>query len=230
MGIKTCEIEAPGCDVTENLRSYAGMIVCGACYEKEMAAQAEMKRPENQQARVDAMNQALATAKTIDATIQVRTDLFNAATVAIVDLKKTIDDDPTITNKPYALAEALTGRFNHYKQVVFDLNQQVIEAGNHQKAIQVYLNQLANQLRSEEREKLKIQDINYKPNAVKPVKPKAVKAATNSKATKEEIRKYCQELGVAEFTFRSFMVSTGRTAEQTANALRKSINEAKSEA
>lgn len=228
---------------------YGNMLMCQACWEKEQAAHAESMKPENQQARVDAMhirtnaamnaartdmlNNAMSASRRLDASVEVRSDLFNAATVAIVDLKKLIDENVEITNKPYALAEALTERFTHFKKVVFDANEAIIEATNNQKAIQVYLNNLANQLRAEEREKLKLQDINYKPGAIKPistVKTVKVRAASSKKLDKKELDKYAKELQVSAFTLQMLCVSQGITPEQAANKLRKSIKEAQSEA
>ena len=119
---------------------------------------------------------------------------------------------------------------SHFQKVIFDANQAVIDATNNQKAIQVYLNNLANTLRAEEREKLKIQDINYQPTKVKPIKTvKPVTTRKPVKLDKAELNKYAMELGVSLFTLQMVCVSQGITPEQAANKLRKSINEAKSE-
>lgn len=211
---------------------YGNMLMCASCWTKEQATHAETMKPENQQARVDAMNKAIEASRKLDAKVEVRSDLFNAATMSIVELKKLIDENPTITNKPYALAETLTERFSHFKKVIFDANEAILAATNNQQAIQVYLNNLANTLRAEEREKLKLADINYKPGAVKPVKTvstvKVRKAST--KLDKKELDKYAKELGVSAFTLQMLCVSQGITPEQAANKLRKSIKEAQSEA
>lgn len=210
---------------------YGNMLMCSDCWNKEQSLHAENMKPENQQARVDAMHNAMEASRKLDASVEVRSDLFNAATVSIVELKKLIDDNPTITNKPYALAETLTERFSHFKQVIFDANENIINATNNQKAIQVYLNNLANSLRVEEREKLKLADINYKPGAIKPVKTvtavKTRKAST--KLDKKELDKYAKELGVSAFTLQMLCVSQGITPEMAANKLRKSIKESLSE-
>lgn len=227
---------------------YGNMLMCNDCWTKEQAAYSESMKPENQQARVDSMhdrtniatnqartdmlNNAMNASRRLDASVEVRSDLFNAATVAIVDLKKIIDENPDIINKPFALAEALTERFTHFKKVVFDANEQIIEATNNQKAIQVYLNNLANSLRVEEREKLKLADINYKPGAIKSISTvKTVKVRKASgKLDKKELDKYAKELGVSQFTLQMLCVSQGITPEQAANKLRKSIKESLSEA
>lgn len=204
------------------------MRMCFSCHAKEIEAQKELQKPENQQARVDAMHNALDKAKAIDNAVSVRTDLFNAATVSIVELKQLIDGDDSIQNKQFTLASTLMERFEHFKSVVFEANESIVNATNNQKAIQVYLNQLANSLRQEEREKLKIQDINYKPKEVKPVKPRAIRTA-KAKLDKVELRKYAAELGVSEFTLQMIVVSKGITVEKAADILRKNLKESISE-
>lgn len=217
---------------------YGNMWFCNPCWLREQESTKVHMSPEAQQARVDSLimsqrnpvGEAIKTAEKIDSTIEVRTDLFNAATVAIVEMKRAIDEDSTVTNKPYALAESLKARFEHFQNVVFELNKQIVEATNNQKAIQVYLNNLANQLRAEEREKLRIQDINYKPNPVKTPSVKSVTTRQTSKKTKidkAELRKVAAQLGVAEFTLQMLCVSKGIGVTEAAELLRKSIEAAK---
>lgn len=202
------------------------MWFCDECYEKEIQSQLDsVKEKQAEILRNDPVNTAIAEAAKLDATVQVKTDLFNAATVAIVELKARIDVDTTIENKPYALASELMTRFTHFKNVVFELNQKIVEAGNQQKAIQVYLNQLANSLREDERNKLKLSDINYKPTATKPI-VKAVKT-TARKLDKVELRKAAAELGVSEFTLQMVVVQKGISVADAAKMLRQSINVAK---
>jgi len=210
------------------IKTFADMKMCPSCHATEIRLQAENNTPEKQQERVDSLHEALDRSRAIDSAISVRTDLFNAATTAIVDLRQIIESDDTIINKNFKLAEELMARFEHFKSVVFEANAAIVEATNNQKAIQVYLNQLANSLRAEEREKLKIQDLNYKPKEVKPVKPRAVKTA-KAKLNKGDLRKYAAELGVSEFTLQMLVVSKGITVEAAANMLRKSVKEAISE-
>lgn len=237
-------IETHTCDIcgAEHVAvqlKFGNMLMCGPCSDEEEKLYAESQKPENVAARVNEsnvkaaeLNAVLKQAETIDSTVQVRSDIFNAETVSIDDIKKAIDDDASITNKPYALAETLKTRFEHFRDVVFELNQQIVEAGNRQKAIQVYLNQLANKLRAEEREKLKIADLNYQPKAVKPATPKPIKTTGNKKSgklDKAELRKYAAELGVAEFTLQMIVVSKGISIEAAANILRSQLELMKGE-
>ena len=236
--IGTCEV-CEKADIPVELH-YGNMWFCPECWRREVESTKTHQSPEAQQARVDALIQsqrnpitdALRTSKEVDATIQVRTDLFNAATVAIIDIKKSIDENIEITNKPYALAEALKERFEHHRNVVFELQQQVVEATNHQRAIQTYLNNMANQLRAEEREKLHLQDINYKPAPVKIPTVKTVTTKQTSKKTKidkTELREAAKRLGIAEFNFQMICISKGIGVSEAELILKKSIEAAKKE-
>lgn len=223
--------ECEYCDQTNGLVNIDGSIVCPDCISRgihtaNQHAKETQKKFEEMERPID-INEVLRTSRSIDASIQVRTDLFNAATVAIVDIKKAIDEDANIENKPFALASELMGKLNHWKQVIFDLSEQTVNAQNNQRAIQQYLNQLANQLRAEEREKLKLQDINYKPGPIKKVTPKAIKLA-KPRLDKKELRKYAAELGVSEFTLQMLVVSKGITVQQAARLMKNSLESAKS--
>ncbi len=225
------------CEVCEKkdvevIVKYGNMKFCDDCWALE--AEAVKVNQANAQQRVDdsraLQNSALEASRAIDANIQIRTDLFNAATVSIMDLKKTIDEDASITNKPYALASELMTRFEHFKQVVFELNQQLVDAGNNQKAIQIYLNNMANTLRAEEREKLKIQDLSYQP---KPVKQPTVRKLSTTSTTKKvkidkaELAKYVKEIGVSEFMFIQIVNTKQCTVAEAAEIIKKSIAAAK---
>lgn len=202
--------------------------MCEPCSIKEDELTAQNNTPEAVQSRVNAV---IERAKEIDKKVEVRTDIFNAETVSIVELKKAIEADETIINKPYALAQTIKERWEKLQTVGFELSEKLVEINNQQKAIQVYMNNLANSLRSEEREKLRIQDINYKPQAVKPAKVKTVSTTgtkRTSKIDKVALKKYSTELGIAEFTLQSFVISMGCSVEEAATRIRKSIQDAKS--
>jgi hypothetical protein len=193
--------------------------------------------PEKQQERVEnadnkfkenAINDAIANAREIDDKLRLRTDIFNAKTVAIVELKKAIDNDPTIENKPYAFAQELSRRFDKMKEIIFKANAEIVDAVNEQKALQIQLNQMANQLRAEEREKLKIQDINYNPHKAKTVSVTKIKTQSK-KFDKVELRRLASELGMPESTIQMLAVAKGLSLDQVGNLLRRTVNEAKSE-
>jgi hypothetical protein len=212
--IGDCEV-CTATSVAITLR-HSSIWFCEECWSKEQAMQQENTRPEEE-------------ARNIDQSVQVRTDLFNAATVAIVDLKKSIDENVEIQNKPYALAQALLERFTHFKTVGFQLQEQLVDVNTNQRAIQTYLNNMANQLRAEEREKLKIHDINYRPQPVKTPSVKTIKTVGTSskKAGKKEIAAAAKELGIAEFTLTAFVLQSGGDLDVAVKKIKASIEAAK---
>jgi hypothetical protein len=226
------------CPNNDHLVKFKTMMMCPDCYNKEKSLTQLSEATAND--RLDAerirstevikVNEVLQEARLVDDGIQIRTDIFNAETVAINDLKSAIMADSSIENKPYALAEELKRRFEHYKTVVFDLNQKVAEVGNQQKAIQVYLNTMANTLRAEERERLKIADINYTPKPVKLIsdKPKSIKTRSAAKVLdKDALKAAAKQLGVSEFMIQMLVVSKGITIDMAVKQIAASLEAAK---
>jgi hypothetical protein len=170
-------------------------------------------------------------AKVIDESVQMRTDIFNLKTTAIIELKNSIDSNIEIENKPYTLAETLKNRFEHLKARAFQINEELVDVNNEQRAIQTYLNNMSNTLRAEEREKLRIADINYKPNPVKPSvsKIRTVGTAKAKKATNKEIADAAKLLGIAEFTLKSFVLMAGGDLTEAVKKIQTSIQAAKSQ-
>lgn len=229
--------ECECCPAIGEVNIYKGMLMCSDCQAKEVELTTLNSTPQAQAERVIAVNadanknqqvnQVIARSQDIDNSIELRTDIFNAETIAICDLRDAIESDESITNKNFALASELDKRYKHLKDVIFGLTQKVVDEANRQKAIQVYLNGLANSLRAEEREKLKLNDISYKPKEIKPIKAKSIKT-TSKKIDKVELRKVASELGVSEFTLQMLIVAKGCSIEEAANKIRRSIAESKS--
>jgi len=161
---------------------YGNMLLCMDCIEKEKIAQAENNKPENQAKRV------IEHARKVDESIQVKQDLFNAETVEHIKLFEAIDNNPEITNKVMAKAEALKARFLHFQQVAFDARVILDNASNAQRAIQTQLNTIANNLRAEEREKLHLKDLSYVVEKPKTIKPSGAAKPKERAWTKADIR------------------------------------------
>lgn len=172
-------------------------------------------------------NEVLRRSRDIDSHIQTSTDIFNAATPAIVELEKAIDDDPTITNKPWAKAQVLLDRFTHFKNVQVTANQTIVEAVTNQRAIQQRLNIVANELRDDEREKLRLADLNYKPRNVKiPVTAKTIRMS-KQKLDNIALRRYANELGIPEFTLRALAIQKNLTADGVYKLMKANLEAAK---
>lgn len=208
------------CPNTGKLNPLGDLALCRECLDKEMQTIREHQSPEKQEQRMEIHNHVVEMSRNYDASIRVATDLFNANTTAIVDLKKAIDDDANIPadQKNFKLAEVLMERFNKHKAVIFQLQQSIVAEGSSQRAIQVYLNNLANKLQAEEREKLKIADINYKPEVVKEIKPKVTKPKV-AKATKAEIKEAATLLGIGEYMVVMTMTAKGCDLQEAVRIL-----------
>lgn len=173
------------------------------------------------------VNEVLKQTRAVDNSVSVRTDLFNAETVALDDIKKAIMADETITNKPFALATEVHARYKKFQEVIFALKEQIDEAMNKQRADQIYLNNLANTLRADEREKLKIQDINYKPrNVAMPVNKKTIKMV-KTRIDVKELRAAAAKLGIPEFTLKMIIIQKHLTVAQALAMFEKNIADAK---
>lgn len=201
------------------------MLLCPSCIEKE---EAHRMSPEQQQKRVQAI---VANSKTIDSGIQLRTDIFNAQTTSIMELKAAIDADDSITNKHFHLAEVLTDRLNGFKKAVFELNEQMVNKVSEQRAVMTYLNDLANRLKVAEREKIKLADVSYQPNPAKISKPRV--ASPVKKYDKTEINKHAIALNtwaienghsaIPASVLQMVCIARNMTPEQAANQLKQGM-------
>lgn len=226
MNTKTQATNIPDeCDCCTNpgpFVKFMSMKMCMECYNK----QKEHMSPAKQQERMDTVTNRRLIDEKVDETLKVRTDIFNASTASILELKTRIENDETITNKPYAFAEELKNRFNHYKQVIFKAQEEMIDATSNQRAIQSYLNQVSNQLRASEREQLKLNDMAYQPKPVKPVSSgpdsKTVKPR-KPRFDKDELNKAARETGLNAATIQMLCVSKGLTVDDAVKQLKAMI-------
>jgi hypothetical protein len=198
-----------------------------------MDAVAAYQAPELQEARLAehhkqiAINDLVADSLKIDQSIQLSTDIFNAKTVALVDIMRAIDTDESIPNKPLAKAEYSVNRIKHLTKVIFDLKSQVTEAENEIRANHVHVNMLVNTLREEEKAKLHLQDINYPITAPKSSKPKSSgtsKAKKSSKIDMNEVNKWAGKIGMPAQLVHMRMLSKNMNAEAAARTFAAEMN------
>jgi hypothetical protein len=145
----------------------------------------------------------------IDANIKIQTDIFNAKTIAIHALKVAIDNDPSVDNKQFALAQVIEKRYNNLKDIIFSKRAEIVEAENEQKAIQVYFNELAKTLRQHEREAIRLKDTQYKP--LEPAVVKKPRAITVKKYDKDAIRQVAKDTGINEAILQMICVAQNLT-------------------
>lgn len=207
---------------------FGDILMCMDCQEKETVAQAELKAGAEE--RVKAVNNnaraTLDRAKTVDQSIQVIQDIFNAETISIAEIKLAIDSDDTIVEKHFTLAKSIAERHEHFQLILDAARDTIKEAESKQRAIQQYYNDLANKLRHEQREQIKLKDVNYKPIEKKIVKPKA---PTTKKVDRKELIRLAGILN-KEFpnvpanlimpNLQTLVISKNMTLEAASNVLR----------
>ena len=219
---KECEC----CTNPPPLRLFMAMWMCSACVDKnkqlsaasEAEAEKRVKDVRDTGDKVQQINAILKSAGTIINSIEVKTDIFNAQTVAIMDMAKAIADDDTIANKPGALADELYKLYTTYKEKIFANQQENVELANKQNAIQKYLNELKNKLTEAERERYKLLDVNYKPNQVKLANKPINSPAKPKKYDKAEILKAAQRAGVPASVIQMLCVSKNMTPMQASDS------------
>jgi hypothetical protein len=213
------------CNSTNNVAYWEAAYWCDDCKEKEMQTQKELEATTETRVRdmtEEHAKRIMTEAPKIDGNIKVNTDIFNAKTKAIIELEAAINADSSVADdeKYFELGKQLTARFNHLKQILFE-TQRDIE--NEQKAIQVRLNTLANNLRTEEREKLRLKDINYKVEPPKKIKPKKIKTKSMTQADLKELRKLAGELGIDMMFLRMLCIKRNLKPQEAADYWKKEM-------
>lgn len=185
------EAECEACGTVGPCDAFGELLLCASCLKKEYDIAINQQKIRAQQiehgaanviefpARVET-NQATELIQKLAETasfkkLETSKDYFNAETEPIVELEKKIMSDEsigTIQQRQYKLAEEVKARFVNFQKVLFDITELQLAVTSYMRKDQHYLNELATKLRTEEREKLHLQDINYNPTA--PVKPKKV--------------------------------------------------------
>lgn len=201
------------CDATDVvIRTQHGSIkMCEACIAKEASV-------------VPAVNAIIASSHAVDSTIKLKTDIFTAKTVAVVELHGAIQADDTIPAdmKDFKMAEECSKRYQHLKDVIFAKRQELLEAENEARAWQVNTQEFAGKLRTELKEKFKQFDLNYQPPQEKIKKPRATSAPKMSQAEKvKQAREAASKYGVDANAVLMTMVSRNMTADDAAKHFAK---------
>lgn len=199
---------------------YGNMLMCAACVEKERDLQKANASEGKQQER---MNVLIKHSREVDNTIQIKSDIFNAATVAIVEIKAAIDLDASIENKQLAYAEEIDRRLTHLKEVIAGKRAELQQKENEARAFQVNLQNVVSQLSAELREKFRQADINYQPSTPKVIKPKERKPS-NKKFQQEEVNKFAAQYDVPAATIQMLIVAKNLTPEHAAIHMRNTLD------
>lgn len=179
--------DCESCDQTNiEITLHYNIWMCDACWQKELAVVPTTKLNE--------VNLIIEKAKQIDNSIQIKSDIWNAETVAAKELYAAVQQDENIPQdqKDYAYTKLSAERVQKFQKVVFDQRQELLENENKLRMWQVNTQEAAGKLRTELREQFKQFDVNYQPvtpKTVKPTKTPSPKTAS-VKASKVAAAKY----------------------------------------
>ncbi len=202
-GVRVIPTDKTQCECCNNTsdkcQSVGTIIMCPDCFAKDQALmiQSIAEAP----ARLEILNSA---ARRIEPIGNIA-EYFNNKTTSIVEYRKQIDADETIKDKPWHEAQELMNWLNESKKNLFNLKkQEEVEVAN-QNAIQVRLNTLANNLRAEQREQLKLANVNYKPAEV--TKAKAPKVSKPKAFDKVAIDEACKKYNIPAAVLQTICVA-----------------------
>jgi hypothetical protein len=145
------------------------------------------------------INTTLQNAKIIDTKVDLKADIFNAATVDFTQLKASIQADETIPEdkKAEILVQTASERIKHFSKVIFDEEQATMVKRNERAAWSTQIKDFVEGLRTEQREKFKKFDISYSPTVVKakaltktPTGPRKKKPAFDTVVCRQMADKY----------------------------------------
>lgn len=180
----TTEAKCDHCKMGEReVFLWADILLCQECVDKQDALQQHIADTADERVRAARL---LVESRKLDQGIRVFTDVFNSKTVGIEELRAAIFVDDTIPQdqKRFKFAAVLDERYQKLKDVIFSKRDELSQLETEQRAIQVYYNNFANQLKTEERAQLRLKDSTYVVQEPKKVTtPKAVTAKPYDKVS-----------------------------------------------
>ncbi len=209
------------------LKMFMTMWMCPSCLTKNKelseisAANADNRVAAEVERSNDVINvnKILKKAQEVVASVEVKTDIFNLQTLAIVDIQNAIEADESITNKSAALADNLLNMYQVFREKIFANQSENVELANKQNAIQKYLNDLKNKLTEAERERYKLLDVNYQPSKVKMANKPINSPAKPKKYDKAEIVRAAQRANVPVSVIQMLCVAKNMTPMQASDSL-----------
>lgn len=207
----TCDACGNTCGLEGTVIYGKDLLLCPACFELEKKAMevAKLQVPAAEIIRV---------AKVIDTSIQIREDIFNAETVSIKELQDAIGRDDNIKEKHFTLSKAIEERFNHFTEVLNDFKKQQTELLSKQRALQTFYQDLAKQLTIEQRESIKLKDLNYKPEPPKLVKAKPL---PTKKFDLNQLKLAANESGISLGALQAVCISRNVSAIEAVRILKE---------
>ncbi len=211
------------CGIKDNIEIWETQLWCPECKNKEVDAQQGIADT------VDERVAQLAKQVEIDTSIKTTKDFFNAKTTSMIRIRELIDEDDTITteDKNFEEAKRILDRLKRFSKVLFQLKQKELEVAKETRVMQSHLNDLANKIRTDQREQLRLKDITYKPVSPKISKPRKIK---KPKFNKKELREVATSLQMPEYDIQTICVQKNFTPLEAKTYLQSMIPDKSDEA
>jgi hypothetical protein len=178
--------------------------MCDACIALEVAATAAIKTVED--------------SRRMDESIEVKQDVWNAATVPFIELKAAIDNNPTIPadQKDYALVKEAAARIDKMSAAIFAAEAEIMKLKNERHAWLTNTQQTASKLRSDIRAQFKQYDVNYQPAPITKKSKSATPVKSPKTFAKEAVNEAARKYGVPASAVQMIILSKNVSAEEAA--------------
>jgi uncharacterized protein (UPF0335 family) len=208
--------DCEACEKTDQVLTVSyGMKLCPSCLSLQTAA------------TESAVNNVISDVKTSLEPIQLKTDIHNAETPALMDIRTRIEQDNSIPAelKEVAFCNACIAQMQHFQKIAFDAREAANKADESARVWQLQVQTTISQLRGDLRETYKGLNINYSPTPVKSVKKaakeKTPKTRASAKFNVKELYAAAEKYGVDANATRSIMVARNLSADDAAKELAK---------
>jgi len=200
-----------------------GMKMCDSCAKLDIHA-SEL---------AIAANGMIQASREVDATIEIKPDVFNAETVAIHQVMGAIQHDVNIpdSDKNFVMAKTCMEHFQTMQKAIFEEKQEFAEKmrakENAMRAWQVQVHTFASRVEDARKETFKNFDISYTPKPAKITKSTTTSTASKSKKpTKVELFDASKKYGVPMAAVAFLASSRNMTADQAAHHIADTKREA----
>jgi|SRR5580765_1914710 len=177
--IGDCEIKDGHTNVEVWLTQPGNIYMCAPCLAEQKVL---TDRNEAAQQLVNAF-------KAHDTVMEVKTEIWNAEQIPLIELKAAIQQNDSIpeSEKAHAFIKECKTHVEKMDSLIFDMSKQLADLRNQRNAWQVNGQEAYGKLRAELRDGFRQFDLNYKPATVKEIKPKAVKTPAMSAKQKAQL-------------------------------------------
>lgn len=211
------------CTKTGDCVDVNGILMCPSCLENELVSKPSFQKMQqmaySNPFTANPLQQLAESVKQSDAKLSGKPEFFNAETISIEEIKQKLEADSSITNKRLELGKIVFQRIVDFQKAIFDADQVRFELGDRQEANRRYLNNLAAQMTAEEREIVRLKDINYPVQQPKLTVPRA--PSTKAKSNKEELREAASKYKVDAVAIQTICIARNMSVAEAVELMIK---------